>query len=76
MTFTLAPRHFLLFMLTHGEEVRKVSFFMISLKATRLAALRTWSWVSSTVIKGNSLTFMTVKNPINKVLINQCYKNY
>lgn len=63
-------------MLTHGKEVRKVSFLLISLKALSCAALRSVLWVSFRVIRGNFLTFIIVKNSINKILINHQLINY
>lgn len=58
-------------MLTHGKEVRKVSFFLIPLKALSYGALLAMPWVSFGVMRGNFLTFITVKKSINKTYINQ-----
>lgn len=65
------PRCSRLFMLTHGKEVRKVSFLLIDLKALSCTALRLVLWVSFRVMRSNFLTFITVKNSKYKTYINQ-----
>lgn len=52
------------FMLTHGEEVRRVSFFQSALKALFVMAFRMVAKVSFWVRSGYFLTFISVKYPI------------
>ena len=52
------------FMLTHGKEVRRVSFFQSALKALFFMALRIVGKVSFWVRYGYFLTFISVKYSI------------
>lgn len=52
------------FMLTHGKEVRRVSFFQSALKALSAMAFRRVGKVSFWVRSGYFLTFISVKYPI------------
>lgn len=55
---------FRVFMLTHGKEVRRVSFFRSALKALFFMAFRIVGKVSFWVRSGYFLTFISVKYPI------------
>lgn len=61
-----APRLciFRVFMLTHGKEVRRVSFLLGILKALFVMAFRRVGKVSFLVRSGYFLTFTSVKYPI------------
>lgn len=61
-------RNLLFFMLTHGKEVRKVRFLPAAVKATSVMASRMVGKVSFSVRSGYFLTFISVKNSINKLL--------
>lgn len=50
-----------IFMLTHGKEVRRVSFFLSALKALFLMAFRRVGKVSFLVRSGYFLTFIGIK---------------
>ncbi|KRP50502.1 hypothetical protein TU75_12910 [Pseudomonas poae] len=52
------------FMLTHGKEVRRVSFFQSALKALFVMAFRMVGKVSFLVRSGYFLTFISVKYSI------------
>ena len=52
------------FMLTHGKEVRKVSFLLDALKALPVTVFRGFDKVSFSVRYGYFLTFKTVKYSI------------
>lgn len=52
------------FMLTHGKEVRRVSFFQSALKALFVMAFRSVGKVSFWVRSGYFLTFISVKYSI------------
>lgn len=52
------------FMLTHGKEVRRVSFFQSALKALFVMAFRMVGKVSFWVRSGYFLTFISVKYSI------------
>lgn len=52
------------FMLTHGKEVRRVSFFQNALKALFFMAFRMLDKVSFWVRSGYFLTFISVKYSI------------
>lgn len=52
------------FMLTHGKEVRRVSFLLGALKALFVTAFRRVGKVSFLVRSGYFLTFISVKYPI------------
>ena len=52
------------FMLTHGKEVRRVSFLLTALKAFPAAGLRVVGKVSFSVRTGYFLTFIDVKYSI------------
>lgn len=56
------------FMLTHGKEVRRVSFFQSALKALFVMAFRTVGKVSFWVRSGYFLTFISVKYSIYKFI--------
>ena len=49
------------FMLTHGKEVRRVSFLLEALKALSVMAFRRFGKVSFWVRSGYFLTFISVK---------------
>ena len=49
------------FMLTHGKEVRRVSFWLSPLKALSVMAFRRVGKVSFSVRSGYFLTFISVK---------------
>ncbi|MBD0683287.1 hypothetical protein CGA22_02030 [Pseudomonas sp. PSB18] len=55
---------FRVFMLTHGKEVRKVSFWLSALKALSVMAIRRIGKVSFLVRSGYFLTFISVKYSI------------
>lgn len=55
---------FRVFMLTHGKEVRRVSFLLGVLKALFVMAFRRIGKVSFLVRSGYFLTFIIVKYPI------------
>ena len=55
---------FRVFMLTHGKEVRKVSFWLGALKALSVMAFRWVGKVSFSVRSGYFLTFISVKYSI------------
>lgn len=52
------------FMLTHGKQVRRVSFLLTVLKAFPAVGLRLIGWVSFSVRSGYFLTFIDVKYSI------------
>ena len=52
------------FMLTHGKEVRRVSFWPAALKALSVMVFRRIGKVSFSVRSGYFLTFINVKNSI------------
>jgi len=56
------------FMLTHGKEVRRVSFYPTALEALSGKALRRNAEVSFWLVFGNFLTFIDVKYSIYKFL--------
>ena len=58
------PDTFRVFMLTHGKEVRRVSFFHSALKALFVMAFRMVGKVSFWVRSGYFLTFISVKYSI------------
>lgn len=55
---------FRVFMLTHGKEVRRVSFLLEALKALPVMAFRSVGKVSFWVRSGYFLTFISVKYSI------------
>lgn len=57
----LALGIFRAFMLTHGNEVRRVSFLLGALKALSIKAFRRFGKVSFSVRSGYFLTFVSVK---------------
>lgn len=57
-------RHIRVFMLTHGKEVRRVSFWLGALKALSVMAFRWVGKVSFSVRPGYFLTFISVKYSI------------
>lgn len=52
------------FMLTHGKEVKRVSFWLRALKALSVMAFRWFGKVSFSVRSGYFLTFTSVKYSI------------
>lgn len=57
----LALGIFRAFMLTHGNEVRRVSFLLGALEALSIKAFRRFGKVSFSVRSGYFLTFINVK---------------
>lgn len=51
-------------MLTHGKQVRRVSFLLSALKAFSAVVLRVVGWVSFSVSSGYFLTYIDVKYSI------------
>lgn len=70
------PRCFRLFMLPPRKTVRRVSFLLTALKALCCTALRRLPQVRFWLAQGYFLTFIVVKNTINKTLINQLVTDY
>ena len=62
-------------MLTHGKQVRKVSFLLDALQALPVAAFRGFDEVSFSVRYGYFLTFITVKYSIYLSLLKQMVTN-